>query len=48
MLKFIGEGDISYPEEMPFRQFKVFKFVVSDDYKNYIKWQRKEVIKGKH
>lgn len=28
------------------RSKTVFKFTVKDDYKNYIKWQRKEVIKG--
>lgn len=40
-------GGVPFPEEaeQPLKQITVHHFKVVDDYKNYIKWQRKEVIK---
>eukprot|EP00347_Sterkiella_histriomuscorum_P018016 403347107 len=44
------KSGIPYPEEseMPLKYLTIHHFRVVDDYKNYIKWQRKDVIKNIH
>jgi hypothetical protein len=54
VLKFIEEKSLEYPLKLsvdeapsvPLRVFKILKFEVVDDYKNYVKWQRKTVLKN--
>lgn len=53
VLKFLDESPVEYPKRAtvddpipPMRTFRVLKFQIVDDYKNYVKWQRKQVIKN--
>lgn len=48
VISFVEETQLNFPEGegiIPLRQYRVFKFQVSDDYKNHISWQRKTLIK---
>ncbi|CDW88387.1 UNKNOWN [Stylonychia lemnae] len=48
VIQYLESQTISYPQEteLPYKSVKLHQFKVVDDYKNFIKWQRKEVIKG--
>lgn len=45
VLQFVGSFLLA-EEQTPLKKVTAFKFIVCDDYKNHVTWQRKSVIKG--
>ena len=49
VLTVVSEEEVIYNEEfgMPNRKMRVFTFMVTGDYKNFVNWSKKEVIMSK-